>query len=108
MNSMTGMGRARGRVKNSYLTVEVKSINHKFCEVNTRIPPRFQIFELGIAQIVKKKIARGKVDIWLGEEKAEITGELNPKALKDYYNFLKKIKNTLKLPDPITLEHIQS
>jgi len=105
---MTGMGSSRGKVGSTSLTVEVKSVNHKFCEVHTRLPSRYQSFELQISQLVKKKLARGKIDIWMGEERSEAALTLNKQALKNYHQFLVRVGRELNLKDPINMSHIQN
>ena len=95
---MTGMGRARGNVGSSNFLVEIKSVNHRYCEVHTRLPARFQSLELPIVQMVRKKVCRGKVDIWIGEEKSgESSSPFNRKALGSYYRFLNEIRYQIKL-----------
>ena len=109
MISMTGMGRARGNVGSSNFLVEIKSVNHRYCEVHTRLPARFQSLELPIVQMVRKKVCRGKVDIWIGEEKSgESSSPFNRKALGSYYRFLNEIRKQLKLVEPVTLTHLQA
>lgn len=105
---MTGMGSARVKVGSSYLTVEIKSVNHKYCEVNARFPGRYQIFELAVIQQVKKKISRGKIDVFLFEEKVESAPTYSPAQLKKYHAFLKKIAKDLKVKDDVTLSHLLS
>ncbi len=105
---MTGMGRARGKVQSSHFLVEVKSVNHRYCEVNTRFPPRLQSLEIPLVNLIKKKINRGKIDIWIGEEKKEETVfSVDEKALKGYHELLKSIRKKLKLKGEVTLENLQ-
>lgn len=108
MHSMTGMGRAKGKIGSSHFLVELKSVNHKFCEVFTRLPNRFQPLELQITQFIKKKIARGKIDVSFIEERAEGEMTVNLKALRAYHRFLSDIKTELKLKEPVTLAHLQA
>lgn len=105
---MTGMGRARGKVGSAYLFAEVKSVNHRYCEVNVRLPGRLQLFELSLVASAKKRINRGKLDITVFDDKDTTEVSYNPKALKAYYLFLKSIKKDLKFTEPITLTHIQN
>lgn len=106
MNSMTGMGRVRGRMGNHFLTIEVKSINHKFCEVHSRLPTRYQQFEIPIVQLIKKTLARGKIDISFFDERAESDVVVNRKALKNYFKFLTQVKRELKMTEPVHLTHL--
>lgn len=105
---MTGMGRVRGRVGDSYLFAEIKSVNHRYCEVSVRMPVRYQMFELGIVTHIKKQINRGKVDITFFEDRGNSDVGYNVRSLKAYYRFLLSIKQDLKIAEPISLAHIQA
>lgn len=105
---MTGMGRARGKIGASHFLVEIKSVNHRYCEVNPRFPPRLQSLEIPLVALIKKKISRGKIDIWIGEEKGVgAVFSVNEKALKGYYALLQTIRKKLKIKGEITLENLQ-
>ncbi len=105
---MTGMGRAAGPIDSAHFIVESRSVNHRYCEVSVRLPGRLQALEFQIVQLVKKKISRGKVDIWIGEEKGEAEQfPFNDKLLKGYYDFLSKVRKKMKIAEPITLTHLQ-
>lgn len=107
MKSMTGMGRARGPILQSHYIVEIKSVNHRYCEVFVRLPNRLQSLEHLIVQSVKKRISRGKIDVWIGEEKSEDTTlPFNEKALQAYFVFLEKIRKKYKLKEEISLSHL--
>lgn len=108
IKSMTGMGRARGKMGSGYLQVDIKSVNHKFCEVHTRLPSRFQVFEIPLTQMIKKKIGRGKIDVSFFEEKSESTVAFNKTSLKSYYKFLQSVRKELKLKEEVSLAHILS
>jgi len=105
IKSMTGMGSARGVVDDSTYSFEIRSVNHRYCEVFVKLPTRLQSLEYLIIQHVKKKIQRGKIDVWLQlEEKGARLP--NSKALKNYRDFILSIKKELKLEGPLTLDHI--
>ncbi len=104
--SMTGMGRAKGSVGSSQIVIELKSVNHKFCEVYARLPSRFMGLDTLISSHIKKRLPRGKVDVWIGEDREEGVQQFNKQALQRYYNFLKNVKKELKLKEEITLDHL--
>src|SRR3972149_1662351 len=109
MTSMTGMGRSRGRAGSSIFLVEIKSVNHRYCEVHTRLPGRLQGLEISIVNGIKKVIRRGKVDVWVGEEKSgESPPAFNKKALASYHRFLNEIRRHLRLAEPVSLSHLQA
>lgn len=101
------MGRARGKIGSSFFLVEIKSVNHRYCEVSCRFPSRYQIFEHPISALIKKKVSRGKIEVSLFEEKKEGV-RFDAGALKDYWSFLNKVRKDLKIVEPVSLAHLQS
>jgi len=87
--------------------LEIRSVNHKFCDVFVKCPSRFSALEFPLVHFIKKNIQRGKVDVWLGEEKGK-KFQFNSSRLKAYYTFLKQVKKDLDLSEPITLQHLQN
>lgn len=106
MNSMTGMGRAQGLVQGIPIRIEIKSVNHRFCEVNCRLPSRFQSFEMLLQQQVKKKLARGKVDIFINEEKNTKLSTPEVDAYRLCFEHLQNICASLGLKDEVTLPDV--
>ncbi|EKD42214.1 MAG: hypothetical protein ACD_73C00262G0003 [uncultured bacterium] len=106
MNSMTGMGQSKGVSEGMPWVVEIRSVNHKFCDINFKMPPSLQVFEHLFAASVRKKISRGKVDIWIGIKKKSSEPAVDEKALKDYFKFLTKISKDLKLSEKPSLTHL--
>jgi uncharacterized protein (TIGR00255 family) len=63
IRSMTGFGAGRGAAAGEELDVEVRSVNHKFCEVKVRLPREYAALEIEAAKLVKERLARGGVDV---------------------------------------------
>lgn len=63
IRSMTGFGAGHGVAAGEELDVEVRSVNHKFCEVKVRLPREYAALELEAAKLVKERLARGGVDV---------------------------------------------
>ncbi len=72
---MTGYGTAEGRVGKGRLFVEIKSVNHRFNEVNVKIPPRMGALESRIRKYLSSQFPRGKVDVFF-KEKEPLFGEV--------------------------------
>jgi len=106
MNSMTGMGIAKASLKGIPWVVEIKSVNHKFCDVSVKGPSFLQIFEPLFAQTVRKKIQRGKIDIWIGIEKKSSDLAIDEKSLKSYHKLLTKVAKDLNIKEKPTLTHL--
>ena len=65
MKSMTGYGKATVVRDNRELTVELKSVNHRFLDVSTKIPRAFIFCEDVIRNTLSKKLSRGHIDVFL-------------------------------------------
>ena len=71
IKSMTGFGRADGLLDNLKITVEIRSVNHKFQELSFKMPKDFFILEEQLRKKVKEYISRGRVDLFLSFDKEE-------------------------------------
>src|SRR5215208_1351662 len=63
IRSMTGFGAGHGSAAGEAVDVEVRSVNHKFCEVKIRLPRELAALETDAAKLVKERLARGGVDV---------------------------------------------
>ena len=68
IKSMTGFGRAEVSFEQKKFTVEVKSVNHRYLDMNIRLPKRFNAYENDIRNIIKRYATRGKVDMYISYE----------------------------------------
>ena len=68
MKSMTGYGRARTAVRGREITVEVRAVNHRYLDVNIKMPKKLNFFESAIRNLLKEYIERGKVDVFITYE----------------------------------------
>jgi len=65
---MTGFGRAEQLTDQYKLSVELKSVNHRYFDLSLKMPKKFNIFEASIRNLLKKYIQRGKVDLYISYE----------------------------------------
>ena len=72
IHSMTGFGKASLQLPTKKITVEIKSLNSKGLDLNTRMPSVFREMELGLRNQISQRLERGKVDFSLY---VEVTGE---------------------------------
>ncbi|MBI5546346.1 MAG: YicC family protein [Deltaproteobacteria bacterium] len=63
--SMTGFGAGRGRVGEEEIAAEIRSVNHKYCEVKPRLPPELLPLETEVVRQVKEGVRRGALDVTL-------------------------------------------
>jgi uncharacterized protein (TIGR00255 family) len=112
---MTGYGKSVIQLPTKKISIEVKSLNSKNLDLNTRMPSLYREKELDIRKLIASKLERGKVDFSLY---MEITGEetstqINKTVVKQYIKQLKEVvdgdetellKMAIRLPDAITTE----
>lgn len=108
--SMTGYGQAQGPVLGRRLTLEVKSVNHKFCEVNLRIASTYASLEPRAVELAKKYFKRGRIDIFVRDEKQNGAAglEIDLKKLKTFHAQLQKSAKALKIPADVDLKTLLS
>lgn len=99
--SMTGFGRAEGKLHDKKFSVEVKSLNGKSSDVRLKIPAYFREKELVIRQMISKKLIRGKIDaiISIVSESGDDEYGLNKDLFRKYYNELNGLKSELSIAD---------
>ena len=109
IKSMTGFGRAEFEVNNKKITIEIKSLNSKQTDINTRIPALYREKDIEIRRELSDKLERGKIDFSLYIENLgdETSTKINEPILKSYFNHLSKISSDLNLTiDQSTLQAV--
>lgn len=109
IKSMTGFGRGAVKVKNGKISVEIKTVNHKFFDAAIRLPGNLAVFEEKIKEVLQKKIMRGKVSLNLTCDGTLLKDErfaINKKAAKNYHDELIKLKRHLGLSGDITIKEL--
>ena len=100
IRSMTGFGSGRGEAAGEGLTVELRSVNGKFCEVKPRLPRELSSLENELLKTVKARIHRGVVDVFVRRETASARGMLPQVDLAlaaAYAKALRELKSELGL-----------
>lgn len=108
MKSMTGYGTGEYKGKYKQFSFEVKAVNHRFCEVNLRLPPRFYHFEGELAEFTKKHFKRGRIDIFIRENGSQNRGKvkINETQLDHYLKVIQKFGKKLKIKEVPRLEYL--
>ncbi len=75
MNSMTGFGRGEAEKYGHKITIELKSVNHRFLDLNVRMPRFLMFLEDALRQTLKERLARGRVDVFINYEATESKGK---------------------------------
>jgi len=96
--SMTGFGSGTAEGKLGIVKIEIKSLNSKFFEVNSKLPPNLTAHEDKIREILQKHIARGRLNLFLMHEAATSTADnvhINKDIAKQYYNRINSLARFL-------------
>lgn len=104
IKSMTGFGRCEIVENNRKFTVEMKSVNHRYLDVNIKMPKKLNFFEAAIRSELKNYISRGKVDIFITyEDFSESTFGVryNKEAAEAYLRYLRQMAQEFGLDDDI-------
>ena len=104
ISSMTGFGRSELITDKLKLTVEIKSVNHKYLDLNIKMPRKFNVFESEIRNLLKKYASRGKIDIFIMyEDLSEGRKSLryNSSLAAEYYRYYVQMRDELGLADDI-------
>jgi len=106
LKSMTGFGRAEGETSLGRVIVEVRSVNHRYCDINIKLPKRLGPFENRIKELIRSRVSRGRIDVSLrldslGEEKVQLSVDFD--LAQQYYRVLHELKEKLQLKDEVTL-----
>ena len=99
IRSMTGFGKTEFEVGTKKITLEIKSLNSKQLDINTRIPSMYREKDLEIRRLISEMLTRGKVDfaLYLDNLGTESTSRINAVIIKDYYGQLKTVYRELGL-----------
>ena len=99
IRSMTGFGKTEFEVGTKKITLEIKSLNSKQLDINTRVPSMYREKDLEIRRLISETLTRGKVDfaIYLDNLGTESTSRINAAIIKDYYAQLKAVHEELGL-----------
>lgn len=107
--SMTGFGRGEYKNDNYYFLVECKTINHKYCDINIRLPRKISFLEDKARNFIKNYIKRGRVDIYikldlLGSE--DVNLKFDETLANQYVNILREIRDKFDLVDDISVMNV--
>ncbi len=106
LKSMTGYGRSEMTVGGRHIIFEIKSVNHKYFEFNSRISRGYLFLEDKLKAYLQGKLSRGKVDVFLQIETledADAQVQVNHSLAAGYYAALRELRERYSLPDEPTL-----
>ena len=104
IKSMTGFGRCEISDGERKFTVEMKGVNHRYLDINIRMPKKLNCFETAIRNLIKQSIIRGKVDLFVQYEdlsEGQMSLRYNETLAKEYLFYLKQMEEKLSLENDI-------
>lgn len=101
IRSMTGFGRATYEVDGRTYTVEIKSVNHKYNDINIRLPRFLNSIEDELRKQIQNSISRGKIDVFINFDNYSDKGyniKINRNLAKEYLTELKSLADETGVP----------
>jgi len=109
IKSMTGYGRGQQIIDGREITVEIKSVNHRYFEFSARVPRAYGYLEEKLKSFVQNKVSRGKVDVGVtifNIEGKDAQIEVNQSIAVGYIDALRKANVTIGLNDDLSLSQL--
>ena len=106
IKSMTGFGRSEIERGNRKITVEIKSVNHRFLENSIKMPKKLNIFEARIRDTIKKYASRGKIDVFITYEdnsESNVSLKFNESIAREYMNIFRQMEERFNIRNDITV-----
>lgn len=106
IKSMTGFGRGIYADEKRSITVEIKAVNHRYCDIFVKMPRRYSFAEEMVKGIIKQSLHRGKIEVSVSVDNiavADADVRLNVDVADKYYNALTELKERYGLKDEINL-----
>ena len=106
IKSMTGFGRSEIIENNKKICVEIKSVNHRYLDVNLKMPKKLNSFDAAIRSFIKKEISRGKIDIYISyEDMSKNTASLkfNEELAREYLSYFNKMEQLFGINNDATV-----
>ena len=109
IKSMTGFGRCELSNEKRKITVELKSVNHRYLDVNIRMPKKLNFFESAIRTLLKENMQRGKVDMFISYEdysEQTLAVKYNATIAKEYLTYLQQMADEFNLENDIRVSSL--
>ncbi len=108
IRSMTGYGKSEAAYERGRITVEIRSVNHRYGEISVRLPRNLICLENDAKKIVADRLKRGKIEVYVQHETSLDNSPfaVNMSLAKAYYTAFNSLKDTLGLDDRVSLQLI--
>lgn len=111
LKSMTGYGKGEANQDEITVTVEIKTVNHRYADISVKLPRTFLSLENGVRKQIGKALGRGKVDVYVNYElstEAQAVPIINKELASAYHQLFTGLADELKLQDQVTIQQIIS
>ncbi|MBN2097597.1 MAG: YicC family protein [Candidatus Omnitrophica bacterium] len=111
IKSMTGYGKGQVNAPLGTVISEIRSLNHKYFDLQARLPNHFSVFEEKVRDQVKRKLRRGRINLavsWEPREKTQTSFSLNLDLAKKYHREMLKLKRALGLKDDLGITQLSA
>ncbi len=109
IRSMTGFGRGEAVNNNRTITIEMKSVNHRYCDINIRMPKVLFHIENKLKNIIKEEIHRGKIDVFINyDDRSDKANSIryNKNLAEQYMDQFKQISQEFHIENDIKVSHL--
>ena len=105
VKSMTGYGRKKAENDQREVTVEIKSVNHRYLDLNINVPRIYSFLEEAVKSAVSSRVSRGKVDVFVSvftKDGKDVKVTPNLELIREYVEALRQVRDTFGLADDIS------
>ncbi|MGG2199548.1 YicC/YloC family endoribonuclease [Paenibacillus validus] len=109
VTSMTGFGQAERSIAGFRMQIDLKSVNHRYCEVAVRLPREFARYENTVKQAIQQRVKRGRVDAFVTverEREAPLEVDIDWALAQSYRHAAEALREKLSLTGELTLREV--
>ena len=109
IRSMTGFGRYESVTEDYKISVEMKAVNHRYLDLNIKMPKKFNFFEAAIRNLLKSYVQRGKIDVFINYEdytEEKLCLKYNSSLAAEYMDAFAKMKDQFEIKDDVTVSQL--
>lgn len=109
VKSMTGFGRCEIATEEYKISVEMKAVNHRYLDLSIKMPKKFNFFEAGIRNLLKKYIQRGKVDLFISYEdytESRMSLNYNASLAAEYMEYFRRMSEQFGIENDVRVSSL--
>lgn len=104
IKSMTGFGRSEKEEAGCKVITEIRTVNHRYCDMNIKMPKKLSFLESGVRNSLKQYLQRGKIDVFISYEdytESNMHVKYNESIAGTYLQYLKQMGETFSIPNEV-------